>query len=150
MKSGINFTLIVLLLSFLTVSINAQDETILNKKKETVRQHNKYMFDHIEAMLKVTNNPDYPFNKKSFRKHARGIKLHAKKARAYVNKLNEKETDLKESETTFNGIIEHYDKILQEEFEIEKELDMPASDRQKLASHLSIIQDELDEIKKEI
>ena len=150
MKSGISFTLSALLLLFLTVPINAQDETIVNIKDKTLRHHNESMFDHVETMLKMTNNPDYPFNSKSFRKHARGVKLHARKARAYVDKLNKEESGVKESETRFNGLIEHYDKILQEEFEIEKEMDMPAFDHHKLAGHLSVIRDELDEIKEKI
>jgi hypothetical protein len=36
-------------------------------------------------------------------------------------------------------MIEHYDTILQEELQIEKELGMPVSDRHKLASHINAI-----------
>ena len=150
MKSGKSITgIILLLLSFLTVQTYAQ-RTSFDKKEEAIIRHNDQVFYHAKAMERDYSKSGNIFNHKSYLKHAKAIKTHTKKAKAYTNKLLNEEKYVKEKETKFNGIIEHYDKILQEEFQIEEELGMPTSDRHKLASHLSVILDELEAIKKKI
>ena len=151
MKPGINITGLLLLLSFLTVQLNAQQiEKTYNKKEKAIKKHNEYVYTHAKALEKAIVQSDDWFNKKSSLKHARKIKLHATKAKFCVNKLKKEENNEKKSESRFNRVIEHYDKILQEEFQVEKELGMPAADHHKLASHLSVILNELEEIKKKI
>ena len=151
MKSVIGIVSIVFIMSFLAVQVNAQDKvTNYVKQENAIKKHNDRMFEHAKIMQKEAHNSDDLFNRKSYLKRARKIKSHATKAKTYAMKLQEEENSVKNSETRFNEIIEHYDRILQEEFQIEKELDMPASDRHKLDSHLSAIIDELKELKKKI
>ncbi len=150
MKSGRYVAGIILLLSFLSVETNAQNEISHNKKEMAVIQHNEYILNHAKALEREIAKSADAINIKSGLKHARKIKSHAKKAKTYVRKLQKEEKSVKKPETRFNEIIEHYDKILQEEFQIEKELGMPASDHDTLAGHISVILNSLEEIKKKI
>jgi hypothetical protein len=151
MKSEIKFTGIVAMLAILSLQLNAQQtEKTYDKKDDVIARHNNYVFDHAKAMENAIAQSDKKIEKKAFRKHIRGIKSHTHKAKKYVKALQKKEKNLKESEVRFNRMIEHYDNILQEEFQIEKELGMPGSDRHKIASHLTTIFSELNEIKKQL
>lgn len=151
MKTKIITTGIVLILSFLTVQVYAQDKaTNFVKKENAIKKHNDQIFEHAKFMQNEARKSDDLFNRKSYLKRARKIKSHARKAKIYVGKLQTEENHVRNSETKFNEVIEHYDRILQEEFQIEKELGMPASDRHKLDSHLSIILNELEELRKKI
>ena len=156
MKPEFKITDIILfVLLSLTVNVSAQKETTLNTKgdsnrNDTIMKHNDFIFKHVEAMKKEAAKSDKEFNKEAYLEYAREMKKHASSAREYLRKLHLGEESVKKSETKFNKTIKHYDRILQEEFQIEKELDMPAADRHKLAYHLSLISDELKKIKKEI
>ena len=150
MKTGNFLTALIMLLSFVAISANAQNETTFGKKEDAIEKHNEYVYNHAKAMEKAIAEADQGFNPKSYMKHAREIRKHATKSKAYVNKLQKERSSVKKSETKFNKTIEHYDNILQEEFQVEKELGMPASDRHKLASHVSIILDEIEAVKKDI
>ena len=138
----------LLVLVFLAMQVNAQDKvTTYVRHEKAIKRHNNMMFKHANIMKKEAHNSDDLFNRKSYLKRARKIKAHATKAKAYLTKWERGEKSVKEQETKFNKTIEHYDKILQEEFQVEKELDMPASDRHKLESHLAIILDEINELR---
>ena len=156
MKSALKITgIILLVLLSLTVKISAQEETTFNTKEDsirhnTVKQHNDFILNHVEAMKNESVRSEKQFDKESYMQHAQEMKMHATKAKEYVKNLQKGEKSVKESETKFNKTIKHYDNILQEEFKIEKELGMPATDHHKLAHYLSVILNELKKIEKEI
>lgn len=141
----------MLILAFLAVQVFALGKASdYGKRESTLRKHNDSMLENAKFMQNEARHSDDLFNSKAYLKRARKIKSHASKARRYVTRLQQEEYSVKKSETKFNKTIEHYDKILQEEFQVEKELGMPASDRHKLESHVSAILNELDELGKRI
>ena len=66
MKTRIGLTEIVLLLSFLTVQVNAQDRaTNYAKHESTIKKHNDRMFEHAKILQKEAHNSDDLFNRRS-------------------------------------------------------------------------------------
>ena len=132
-----------------SVNVNAQTGiSIRNLDRHELHEDMKQTMNHVRKMRRIRLKSRNDLNKERYYPHVKSIRKRAEASRKHVEALKKELAKDERSEKKFNNIIFGYDNILREEAAMEKELDLPKSDNNRLEKHENAIETKLTELKK--
>ncbi len=151
-NSSFYYPVIVLVLGFFfmgSVNVKAQSGiSIRNLDRHELHKDLNQTMNHVRKLRRIRIKSKNELNKERYYPHVKSIRKRAEASRKHVESLKKELARDERSEKRFNNIIFGYDNILHEEAAMEKELNLPKSDNNKLEKHENAIETKLTELKK--
>ena len=151
-NSSFYYPVILMVLGiFFMGSANVKAQTgisIRNLDRHELHEDLKQTMNHVRKMRRIRLKSRNDLNKERYYPHVKSIRKRAEASRKHVEALKKELAKDERSEKKFNNIIFGYDNILHEEAAMEKELDLPKSDNNRLEKHENAIETKLTELKK--